>query len=127
MINISYKQHHYCPCPPPQVIPLHHSLNMSVQDSSQKSDTNQETPIKAKRFKEEQEESNPGVIIVYYSDQDIHNVLGLPAVGNLQPPLAQGATISHEFQKLGRCNGDKACGGECLVLRNYKNKNIIEK
>ena len=38
----------------------------------------------------DEEDDDPGAIVILNSDADVHQVLGLPSVANISPPLIQG-------------------------------------
>ena len=49
---------------------------------------------------EQEEEGDPGFVIQYSSDSEVHQVLGLPAVAQLVPPLQQGVTPAESARNL---------------------------
>ena len=49
---------------------------------------------------EQEEEGDPGLVIHYSSDSEVHQVLGLPAVAQLVPPLQQGVTPAESARNL---------------------------
>ena len=52
----------------------------------------------SKKQKVEEDDDDPGAIFIFNKEDEIHNILGLPSVVNISPPLLQGRKTFHYYK-----------------------------